>query len=741
MLTGAAGSGKTGLILSLVEASCFGESVGASEGNLGRMAARVVAYHFCQADNAPTCLVPEMVHSLAAQLSQAPQLAAYYRHLKASPEARALVSLASCRANPSRALVQGVLQPLTRLHSPGQLPSSPLLLLVDGLCEAEQHRPDTGPSLLDFLASHLPLLPPWLRLVATSRSPGPSSLPLERLRLDGLECDGDLAEYIKERCTLGPSIVANIRGSQGDPVASLSSHLLARARGCLLYVKLVLDFIEKGSLVIKSGSFKVLPQTLSEAYHLAFSLKFSSLQAYGPAQDLLASSLACLAPPSLEELHASCSALSVAPLVWTDFTDTYAMVSEWLVGRRDGSLMLLHPTLRDWLLARREGDSTKFLVNTRTGHTALALAWARQPGPLRPDKILQLGHHILKASLFKGLGEGDLTSRNLQATFLALACGDPSPGLACPSNLSSPLLKVSRLLLLAGADPDLTTEDEGQVVSLLALHAGRGHLAMVSLLLEFCAGVSPPGQAPSALVLACRGGHTEVARLLLACGAREVAVALLEAGAAGHLDLVKLLAQEVEEGLQEVLVTALAHHQVEVAAWLLKQPAVSPDLAASDGRRPLEVAAGAGSRRGVELVLEQGGGLEGGALHQAVEGGHYSVTEVLLARGADPDTLDCGGQSVLSVAARGGRCSLIELLVSRGAGPGGGRGEVVPPLAHALLHGSQEAVSCLLELGASASAGDGSGRSGLDLAVHTGRPDLVTALLEVTLECDPDTTS
>ena len=38
---------------------------------LRNLATKVVAYHFCQADNAPTCLVPEFVHSIAAQLSQA----------------------------------------------------------------------------------------------------------------------------------------------------------------------------------------------------------------------------------------------------------------------------------------------------------------------------------------------------------------------------------------------------------------------------------------------------------------------------------------------------------------------------------------------------------------------------------------------------------------------------------------------------------------------------------------------
>jgi hypothetical protein len=43
---------------------------------------------FIQADNAPTCGVAEWVHSLAAQLSQAPQLAAYHQILSTDHELR-----------------------------------------------------------------------------------------------------------------------------------------------------------------------------------------------------------------------------------------------------------------------------------------------------------------------------------------------------------------------------------------------------------------------------------------------------------------------------------------------------------------------------------------------------------------------------------------------------------------------------------------------------------------------------
>ena len=56
--------------------------------------------------------------------------------------------------------------------------------------------------------------------------------------------------------------------------------LVDQARGCFLYVKLILDLLERGSLTIKSSTFKVLPQTLSEVYQLAFNQRFNSAQAF-----------------------------------------------------------------------------------------------------------------------------------------------------------------------------------------------------------------------------------------------------------------------------------------------------------------------------------------------------------------------------------------------------------------------------------------------------------------------------
>lgn len=52
----------------------------------------VVAYHFCQLDNSITCYVPEFVHSLAAQLYQAPQMEAYRQQLISESHLQVIIS-------------------------------------------------------------------------------------------------------------------------------------------------------------------------------------------------------------------------------------------------------------------------------------------------------------------------------------------------------------------------------------------------------------------------------------------------------------------------------------------------------------------------------------------------------------------------------------------------------------------------------------------------------------------------
>jgi hypothetical protein len=89
-------------------------------------------------------------------------------------------------ADPEAALLEGILGPLAALQRAGRLPSStPALILLDGLCEAELHRPDYGDTIAGFLARHLESFPTWLKVVCTIRTASKQavrSLPFHTIR-------------------------------------------------------------------------------------------------------------------------------------------------------------------------------------------------------------------------------------------------------------------------------------------------------------------------------------------------------------------------------------------------------------------------------------------------------------------------------------------------------------------------------------------------------------------------------
>ena len=105
------------------------------------------------------------------------------------------------------------------------------------------------------------------------------------------------------------------------------------------------------------------------------------------------------------------------------------------------------------------------------------------------SNVLTCDH--VKAGLHRGCGgEGGVAARDLPALLLALASEDVTAALGCDLNIVAASVRVSNLLLLAGADPSCRTQPGSTPgTSLLGAHCRLGNTEMVALLLEWGASV------------------------------------------------------------------------------------------------------------------------------------------------------------------------------------------------------------------------------------------------------------
>ncbi|XP_008546843.1 protein TANC2 isoform X3 [Microplitis demolitor] len=819
LMTGSPGTGKTALILQLVEYSCFGrrreqslraeiaecdedlpdkqipvtgfeQSIKNTNDKIRQLAAHVVAYHFCQADNNSTCLVPDLIHSLAAQLCQAPQLIAYREYLLSEPHLQGSLSQRECTVDPDLALSRGIIEPMLSLRKSGRLPEVNMVILIDAICEAEYHRPDRGDTIASFLTRHAPNFPGWLKIVCSVRTQlreCAKQFPYTRISLDrntndpaGSNISRDLADYINYRCAQNPAIQANVTASVNGKESScganqtrFASHLLSLAGGSFLFAKLTLDLIESGHLVAKSASYKVLPVSLAQIFQLHFNLRFPTATSFEKIQPLLGVCLAALYPLTLPEIFYSVNSLYTDQFVsWEDFLQRFKMLSGFLVKRLDDTYMFFHPSFREWLIRRDDGESTKFLCDLRLGHSAIAFRLSRLEAPLDGDRVLELGHHVLKAHVYRGV-TSSWPSRDLQAWWITSSTSCVSSALCTLRNIYSPNVKVSRLLLLAGASPNHITEYLGNA-PVLCMYAHEGSVEMVSLLLEFGADVElTNSQGCTALSLAASRGHCDVVRRLAAAGASlghaDMAgqCPLVHAARQGRLSVVGYLlacdwvlpnqdsedtASDTsrEEAAQQAVVAAASQGHEAIVEYLLDMAEVTVDRPDTlIGETALTIAAAHGSTATVSALLARGAsplatnakGLS--PLMLAAREGHWGTAERLLQSSLSTSTetnldeaaalleqRDSMGRTPLMMAACEGHTNLIDMFLEKGSILEATDREGLTALGWACVRGRVAAAQNLLDHGANISANDKTGRTPLDLAAFQGNPKLVQLLLE-----------
>lgn len=776
LICGHPGTGKSALILQLVEYSCFGRryqqavqendgiicSANVAQDRIRALASHVVAYHFCQADANTTCLVPDFIHSLAAQLCQAPQLSAYRDYLLGEPHLQHILSVKECIADPERAMKIGILEPLANLRRIGKISAKNCIILIDALCEAEYHRPDHGDAIATFLSRLSEHFPSWMRIIATVRTQMldfTKGLAYTKISLDTWVANDnlqkDMFDYIMFRINHSASIQKNINAGKDSSQAKFVQHLMALAKGSMLFSKLSLDLIEKGYLVIKSNSYKVLPVSLAQIFLLHFNLRFSTSSAYDKVANICNVCLAAMCPLTLTEIFYAVNALHTRDaLGWDDFLFRFKQLSGILVKRIDNTYMFFHPSLREWLIRRDEGESSKFLCDARIGHAAVAFRLSRLQVPLDGEQTLELGHHILKAHIYRNPPPA-CTPRDLQSYWLSTVSACVASSLCTLRNVYSPNLKVSRLMLLAGASPNQVTAFLGQA-PILCIAAHEGNLPMVSLLLEFGANVElSNSQGCTPLILASARGHCDVVRQLVAAGSvlgqTDTAnrCALVHAAQTGKLHIIKYLlacdwatqpaSNNVgwEAAIQQALIAAASQGHTEIIEDLLDMDEIEVDgVDTLAGETALTSASRSGCTETASTLLSRGAYVDGrnkkamSALLLAVKDGHWAITERLLQNNADIEQTDPNGKTALIVAAEEGHVGLIELLLNRNASLMAKDRDGLTALSWACLRGRLQAAKCLVERNANLHHPDSTGRTPLDLAAYQGSSALVQLLLD-----------
>ena len=771
MIVGGPGCGKTALSLQLVQNSCFGLSGGGvrrEEDSVHQVSSQLVAYHFCQLDNAVTCRVSDWIHSTAAQLSQSPLMTAYHQLLSTDHDLRSKLSMSSCHSNPASALLEGIIQPLNNLKTVGKISADCCIILLDAVEDSHTHRPDYGDNIISFLRNHLDQFPSWLKLLITVRSEkqelvndlGLSQISLDQWRIDK-RIESDISEYVSKRIIKSQSIQKNItpqsvrQASDENPQTKFQNYLVSIAKGCFLFVKMVLDLVERGHLVIKSSSFNILPKSLSEVFMLEFNLRFPSSSSYLKVSDLLSVCLASLHPLTLSDLYHTVSCLYV-DLVdsWPEFLSTFKSLSGYLVTRRDESVMMFHPTFRDWLIRRGEAENRRFMCDPRVGHAAIALRMSRQESPVNDQLTLEMCHHILKAHLYRN-SSSSVMSRDLQSSWISLSSDDVSLALAHLTNLFTPNINVSRLLLLSGASPDVNT-DLSSNSPIICVYAGLGYTHMISLLLQFGADINiQDSSGRSALSWAASRGHMETVRLLVEAGAKLNLVdktgecALVVAAKNGHFPVLEYLVSSdwpvtltnqeltLSEACQQCVVSGAYHGHCEIVEFMLDMAEVEVDRVDTLMMETALCAAAANNQKHCcEVLIKRGASVSASnmktasPLHLAAREGHFSICELLLSRGASLEAEDSAGRTCLMEASMSGHLGVVELLVTRGASLDKSDQDNLTSLSLSCVKGRVEIVKSLLSRGADLNHVDGQGRSCLDLAALNGDVATVELLLD-----------
>lgn len=310
----------------------------------------LAAVHFCQRSSKLKADPGQAVRSLAWQLTT--QLSDYLQRLLNLPNLEE-----TCAVGDAATLFDAlIVQPMHSLPAPGRT----VVMLIDALDEAT----DGGRNeLAEFVAEEAPKLPPWLRLLLTSRPEIEVTQSLQHLdpvmlSAESAENTADVIEYMKTQ-------IAPYAPGGELPAATLAL-LLETSERNWLYLTLLRDELAAGRLSLsQAGAF---PRGLGAVYIRFFLRMFPAVDDYKAR-----------VRPFLELVVAACEPLpldcAARLLRWSAYDTREIPGAFGALLSTAGGVRFFHHTVAEWLQSAESAGV--YAVLPQEGQRALAeQGWA-----------------------------------------------------------------------------------------------------------------------------------------------------------------------------------------------------------------------------------------------------------------------------------------------------------------------------------------------------------------------------
>uniref|UniRef100_A0A915K6M3 Uncharacterized protein n=1 Tax=Romanomermis culicivorax TaxID=13658 RepID=A0A915K6M3_ROMCU len=797
VICGDSGAGKTAVCYNL--ARCQDEELITNYNIMNyrfKVSRALLAHHFCKADDNASCRLSDFLLNVIAQTAK--RLTIYHEKLAKNLEK---LNSRNFLRDPYANFKLLFTDILHELYDNGKLSNFDrnFLIIIDALDESEYHKPEFGDSIIQFLHKYAhELFPDFIKLVLTIKTSNLESLKglaLHKIDLTNYENDerifNDALEYVNMRLNDKLALKKNIHRHQES---NFVEHFLKLSNCNFLYMKLTLNLIEKNHVIVRGANFKILPLDLPEIFQLCLNLKFRNMvnrnyqEKVAPIFNIMLASLECLNGRRLFEILNSNFVEEF--LDEAEFMNRLESIQDFIVQKKDETYTFFHPAFREWLIRRNENQNTKYLADFKQGHALIAVHACRKSGKLLDARDLQiLSHHLLKAHLYKKIlpfrssdNENNnpknvaSSAKNAQLFWLNLRAQDVKKSLCTDLNVYSPNTKVSRLLLLAGADPDASYSggDDG-VHTLLCEAVKYFRNEFAALLIEFGADVNlaldgSGGATP--LIYAASVGNLDAVQFLHQHGAKLSQTddtnrcALVHAAVQGRIDVLSFFLQcdwsetpptmtsstlpildasqysavQKQKAVQQAFVAAAECGQLRACQFLHEFGDASVDEQCPVTKETaLSISCLKCKSEIASYLIKNGAKLNYSGemqclspLLRAVEGGCWEIVSSLLGRNIDVNVEKnekC--ETALIKVAQTGHIGIMELLLSRDAQLNDVDAQGKTAFCWSCVENRVSCAGLLLDRGAKVNTVDHSGRSPIHYVAENGSKQLVSLLLDV----------